>query len=204
VNQVYTKCEKRRARRHCPGIGADICPQCCGEERENTIDCPLNCDFLRDARRHERPAELTEKDFPNLDIRLNDDFLEKHEREVLTMSLALKLVMEREKAVDSDAREALEAMVKTYRTLNSGLIYESRSQNPYAAAIQDELTQTIEKMRKAMAEEAGMETLRDADVLGTLVFLERLQIQHNNRRRRGRAFLDFLRTYFPEPKKVQA
>jgi len=49
-----------------------------------------------------------------------------------------------------------------------------------------------------------METLRDADVLGTLVFLERLQIQHNNRRRRGRAFLDFLRTYFPEPKKVQA
>ena len=28
---------------------------------------------------------------------------------------------------------------------------------------------------------------------------ERLEIQHNNGRPRGRAFFDFLRTYFPEP-----
>ena len=50
-----------------------------------------------------------------------------------------------------------------------------------------------------LAEEAGMQTLRDTDVLATLVFLQRLEIQHNNGRRRGRAFFDFLRTYFPEP-----
>ena len=37
----------------------------------------------------------------------------------------------------------------------------------------------------------------DADVLGTLVFLQRLEFQHSNGRRRGRAFFDFLRTYFP-------
>ena len=44
-----------------------------------------------------------------------------------------------------------------------------------------------------------MPVLRDADVLGVLVFLERLELQHNNGRRRGRAFLDFLRAYLPEP-----
>ena len=42
-----------------------------------------------------------------------------------------------------------------------------------------------------------MQSVRDADVLGILVFLQRLEIQHNNGRRLGRAFIDFLRTNFP-------
>ena len=95
--------------------------------------------------------------------------------------------------------EAIESLVKTYRTLQSGLIYETRPQNPYAAGIQDRLANAIEELREVMAEEAGMQTLRDTDVLATLVFMQRLEIQHNNGRRRGRAFFDFLRTYFPEP-----
>lgn len=192
-------CEKRRARRHCPGASGDICPQCCGTGREITIDCPLDCEFLRDARVHERAAPLTEKDIPNLDIELKEDFIRQHEREVMSLSLALARAMDREKAVDLDAREAIESLVKTYRTLQSGLIYETRPQNPYAAGIQERMTQAIEELRQAMAEDAGIETLRDKDVLATLVFLQRLEIQHNNGRTRGRAFFDFLRTYFPEP-----
>jgi hypothetical protein len=148
---------------------------------------------------HERPQPLSEKDIPNLDIQLKEDFVEKHEREVMALSLALARAMDREKAVDLDTREALDSLVRTYRTLQSGLIYESRPQNPFAAGIQERLTQSIEELRKAMAEDAGMETLRDTDVLATLVFLQRLEIQHNNGRRRGRAFFDFLRMYFPEP-----
>ncbi len=204
MSNVCKQCEKRRARRHCPGIGADICPQCCGTGRENTIDCPLDCAFLREARLHEHPLPLAEKDIPNLDIRLKEDFLQEHEREVMALSLALARAMDREKAVDLDAREALDSLVRTYRTLQSGRIYETRPQNPYAAAIQSRLIEAIEELRKAMAEEAGMQVLRDADILATLVFLQRLEIQHNNSRRRGRAFFDFLRVYFPEPRSVEA
>lgn len=181
-------------------MNADICPQCCGEGRENTIDCPLDCEYLREARLHERPRPLSEKDIPNLDIQLREDFVERHEREVMALSLALVRAIDREKAVDADAREALESLVKTYRTLQSGLIYENRPANPYAAGVQQRMNEAIEELRKAMEEDAGMATLRDADVLSTLVFLQRLEIQHNNERRRGRAFFDFLRTYFPEPK----
>jgi hypothetical protein len=199
VSILCKLCEKRRARRFCPGVSAEICPQCCGTGREITIDCPLDCEFLREARVHERPAPLTEKDIPNLDIELKESFIQEHEREVMVLSLALARAMERERAVDLDAREALDSLVRTYRTLQSGLIYESRPQNPYAAGIQGRLAQAIEELRKEIAEEAGMEKLRDADVLGTLVFLQRLEIQHNNGRRRGRAFFDFLRMYFPEP-----
>ena len=148
---------------------------------------------------HERPAPLTENDIPNLDIKLKESFIQDHEREVMELSLALERAMEREKAVDLDAREAIESLIRTYRTLQSGLIYETRPQNPYAAGIQERLTKSIEELRKNMAEDAGMVTLRDTDVLATLVFLQRLEIQHNNGRPRGRAFFDFLRTYFPEP-----
>jgi hypothetical protein len=154
---------------------------------------------LREARVHERPAPLTEKDIPNLDIQLKESFVEDHEHEVMALSLALARAMEHEKAVDLDAREALESLVRTYRTMQSGLIYESRPQNPYAAGIQERIVKAIEELRKSIAEEAGMQMLRDTDVLATLVFLQRLEIQHNNGRRRGRAFFDFLRMYFPEP-----
>ena len=43
-----------------------------------------------------------------------------------------------------------------------------------------------------------MHTVRDADVLGVLVFLQRLEMRYNNGRRRGRAFRDFLTGYLPE------
>ncbi len=148
---------------------------------------------------HERPAPLTEKDIPNLDIPLKESFVQDHEHEVMALSLALTRAMDQERAVDLDAREAIDSLVQTYRTLQSGLIYETRPQNPYAAGIQERLVKAIEELRKTIAEEAGMEMMRDADVLATLVFLQRLEIQHNNRRPRGRAFFDFLRTYFPEP-----
>ncbi len=192
-------CEKRRAKRTCPGVGGEICPQCCGAERENTIDCPSTCEHLREARLHEPPPSITEADLPNKDIRLSEKFIREHEPLVFALALALKRAMENGKAVDNDAREALESMIRTYRTLDSGLIYETRSPNIYASGIQDKLREAVEELRKGLQEQLGSQMLRDADVLGTLVFLQRLEIQHNNGRKRGRAFLDFLRGYLPEP-----
>ena len=43
-----------------------------------------------------------------------------------------------------------------------------------------------------------MTQTRDADILGVLVFLQRLELDNNNGRKRGRAYLDFLSTFFPE------
>jgi len=88
-------------------------------------------------------------------------------------------------------------LIQTYRTLESGLIYEARTPNPYAAELQDELKRTIDELRKMIEEKQGTKPLRDAEVLGCLVFLERLILSQNNGRRRGRAFVDFLRSSFP-------
>lgn len=191
-------CETKKARRHCPGVEGEICPQCCGEQRENTIDCPLECPHLREARRRERVPELDASQLPNMDVKLSEKFIREHEPLVFMLALSLRRSMQSERAVDADAREAIEAAIKTLKTRESGLIYESRPQNPYAASIQDRLTTTIREFEKGVAAEAGI-TVRDADVLGALVFLQRLEYQHNNGRRRGRAFLDFLMHYIPEP-----
>ena len=137
------------------------------------------------------------ENLPNKDVRLTEEFIREHEQVIMWLTLALKRAMEQEHAVDLDAREAMDALIRTYRTRESGLIYETRPPNPYAAAIQDELRKSIEELHKHIAEESGMHTLRDAELLGTLVFLQRLELQHNNGRRRGRAFFDFLRSYFP-------
>ena len=197
VNASCTLCHKKRARRHCPGLNAEICPSCCGTERENTIDCPHSCEYLREARLREHPAQIAEEDLPNKDIRVSEEFLRQHEDLVVLLSGVLVRAMETERAVDSDAREALEALIRTYRTRESGLIYETRPSNPYAAALQDALNKAIEEFRKHAVETSGMHTLRDADVLGVLVFLERIEIQYANGRRRGRAVYDFLSSHFP-------
>jgi len=197
VNAPCKLCEKKRARRHCPALGADICPSCCGTERENTIDCPSSCEYLQEARLREHPATQAEDAFPNQDIKVGEDFLREKELEVVWMADALARAMEEEHAVDQDAREALDALIRTYRTLESGLIYESRPNNPYAAALQEALKSAVEKLRQQTAETSGMQTLRDADMLGVLVFLERIQLQYANGRRRGRAFYDFLNSQFP-------
>lgn len=195
MNTPCQLCEKRRARRYCPGVKGEICPQCCGTERENTIDCPIDCEYLQEARRHEIAVEPAEH--PNADIRVSEDFIREHEAAVMWFSNALARAIESGAAVDNDVREALEAQIKTYRTRESGLIYQTRPSNPYAAQLQDEMERAVEELRKKLSENTGMQTLRDKDVLGTLVFLQRLELRHNNGRRRGRAFYDMLRHWFP-------
>jgi hypothetical protein len=142
---------------------------------------------------------VDEATFPNRDIRVTEQFLRDHEPVLLFMSVTLlKAAFATPGAVDNDVRDALDSLVRTYRTLESGLYYESRPTNPIAASIQVRVQDEVEKFRKEMAEQTGMNRLRDADFLGVLAFLQRMEIQQNNGRRLGRAFLDFLRSNFPE------
>lgn len=104
----------------------------------------------------------------------------------------MRAALEIPNVVDADLKDALASLVKTYRTLQSGLIYESRPDNMLAAAICERMRLAVEELRRIAAEKSGMQTVRDADVLGVFAFLQRLEIQHNNGRRLGRAFLDFL------------
>jgi hypothetical protein len=191
-------CEKRRPRRFCPGVGGQICAVCCGTGREETVSCPLECEYLREARAHEKPPELVAAQIPNLDIEVSDSFLHRNEPLVsFLMHTLASAALSTPGVVDYDVREALGALVRTWRTRDSGLIYETKPSNLLAAGLQARLQEALEEFRRTAAERMGITTIRDADVLGSLAFLERVEYQMNNGRKRGRAFLDFLRVQMP-------
>jgi len=190
-------CKTRRPRRYCPGIGGEICAICCGTEREVTISCPFDCVYLREARRHEKAA--FPENLPNSDIEVSEKFVEQNERLLSAVaSTVFRAAMAASGAVDFDVREALEGLIRTYRTLRSGIYFESRPTNPLAAAIYNAVEETVAGFRRAEQEQTGVSHTRDADVLAVLVFLQRYEYARNNGRRKGRAFLDALREFYPE------
>jgi hypothetical protein len=190
-------CQTRKARRYCPGVSGEICSICCGTEREVTISCPLECPYLAEARLHEKLPVLKPDEVPNRDVRITEEFLREHEPLLVFLSSRLlEISLATAGAVDSDVREALQSLIRTYRTLDSGLYYETRPANLVAAGIHQRMQEAVETLRKELAGKNAT-PVRDAEILGTLVFLERMELNQNNGRPRGRAFLDYLRAYFP-------
>ena len=84
-------CEKRKEKRFCPAVHGRICPQCCGEQREITLDCPSDCVYLQQAREHEipRPLERLDKSALFLNVEIPERFLYEHEHLVVGLSYAL-------------------------------------------------------------------------------------------------------------------
>ncbi len=191
-------CEIRKPRRFCPGVNGDICTVCCGTEREVTVNCPLDCVYLQDARRHERRPDVDPDQFPNRDIRVSEDFLRENEPLLLFIARSvMATAFDTPGAVDNDVRDALDALIRTYRTLISGVYYETRPSNMLADRMFSGVQAAVAEYRKTEGERTGVRHTRDADVLGVLAFLQRLELDRNNGRPKGRAFLDFLRGFFP-------
>lgn len=197
-------CEARPPRRACPALGRDICAQCCGQEREVSIDCPLECEYLRDAREHEKVPPVDPKLLPNPDIELTDAFLEQQQPlTIVTGRLLLVAAMETPGTVDLDMRDALDALTRTYRTADTGLVYESRPANGIAAAVADRFQQEIRQFREHVAQNTGSHAVRDKDLLGVLVFWQRMEWQYSNGRRKGRAFIESLFSLLPPPQQEE-
>lgn len=168
-----------------------------------TVSCPLDCEYLLEARRHEKFGDADPKLLPNMDIRVTEKFLEEHDRLLMVVAQFVLGAAIEANAVDNDIREALDAMVKTYRTRQSGLVYETRPSNMVASAIQQRVSEAIQKLDDALTQQRGVSSLRDVDVLGVLVFLQRVAFHWDNKRARGRSLLSYLLAQYghvPEPK----
>src|SRR5271154_6101502 len=124
-----TICEKRKEKRFCPAIHGRICPQCCGEQREVTLDCPSDCPYLHQARGNEkpRPAGQIEADSLSLflQVEISDQFTYEREHLLMGLSYALAKAAQADRTLnDRDLIAALSAMCTSYeRLVNSGLHY---------------------------------------------------------------------------------
>ncbi len=131
---------------------------------------------------------------------MTDEFLESRKELLEAMTLTLvRRALQTEGLVDLDARDALAALIRTYRTLATGIEYETRPENRLAAGLYDAVRGAIAEFRSRETAELGMPRTRDSDVLGLLVFVQHYEFDLNNGRRRGRAFLDTLRELYAEP-----
>jgi hypothetical protein len=195
-------CEIRKEKRFCPAIHGRICPQCCGEQREVTLDCPSECPYLQQARQHEKPRPAAEFDPQSLflQVEISDQFTYEHEHLLMGLSYALFKAAAADRAInDRDLIAALSGMCTSHeRRLNSGLHYEEQLTCTAQRNIISQAEEMIRQYRQAEQQHLGHSTLRDSDVLRALVFLLRLAHARTNGRPKSRAFIDFLFAQFPE------
>ena len=195
-------CNRRKEKRFCPAVHGRICPQCCGEQREITLDCPSECVYLQQAREHEKPRPIEELDqsalFPKADI--GQQFLYEQEHLILGLSYALAKSAHADRGIrDSDLISVLSTMASRYETLaGSGLHYEMPVTNLAHQAVASELQKMVKEYREAEQKHVGYSRLRDSDVFLALVFLLRMASTRTSGRPKSRAFVDFLFRQFPE------
>lgn len=208
-------CGVRKEKRFCPAVHGRICSQCCGEQREVTLDCPSDCIYLQQAREHEKPRDATELDraamFP--DVEIGEQFLYEREELILGLSFALAKAarngaglggsldgsLGNRSLTDRDLIGALSSLAESYRTLvQSSLIYEQATANLVQQQVAREVETMVKEFREAEVKHLGYSRLRDSEVLKALVFLLRMGISRTSGRPKSRAFADFLFAQFPE------
>lgn len=189
---VCTICEVRRPKRYCTARGEDICAQCCATEREVSINCPYECSYLRESRHHVK-KQLDPATMPYPDVHIDSDFMQRSDIVLMLMSAFLnKALQPVPNATDADVREALDAIVVSYR---DGV--ETTPQGEIAAGI---VTRFREKIAGLVTELKDREAGQFADkaFMGVAVFMARVAHGYDNGRPRGRAYAHYLRETFPE------
>lgn len=195
-------CSNRKEKRFCLAVHGRICPQCCGEQRERTLDCPSECPYLQQARQHEKPRQLEdappEEVFPK--VELSDQFLQAREPVISGVLQTIGKLSRRDRSLnDREVIAALVNLAKSYQTLvGSGLIYEQVPPSLAQQALIEAVRRLLQEFRELEREHLGHTTLKDADVLKVLVLALRLAHIHTSGRPRSRAFLDFLHDRFAE------
>jgi hypothetical protein len=195
-------CEIRKEKRFCPAVHGRICPQCCGEQREVTLDCPSDCPYLRQAREHEKPRSSEQIDPASLflQIEVSEQFMYEKEHLLMGLTFALAKAARADRSLhDQDLIAALASLSKSYeRRVNSGLHYEQPLTSGSQRMAATEIETMVKEYREAELKHTRYSSLRDSDVLKALVFLLRLANGRTSGRPKSRAFVEFLFEQFPE------
>ena len=111
-------------------------------------------------------------------------------RELLAEALAISA------ATDLDVSGALDALVQTYKTLESGIYYNTQPDSVFARRIVGQVQQAVQTFREEETRQMGFARTKDSDLLRIWVFFYRMALDRDNGRPKGKAFLDFLRQHF--------
>jgi AraC-like DNA-binding protein len=160
-----TLCTQRKAKRSCPAKNWAICSQCCGEKRVLKLNCPESCDYLKAGRAQEArqaselfyrtsdPAEQAKR------VRIVEEF------EPVLSFVQTVIACERhanQNLTDADVAEALDCLLRTLRTEDRGIFYETTSNNLRADILRRQLSEAIQSFRNPTEADGGRLLLSQA------------------------------------------
>ncbi len=163
-------CGKRRGKRTCPAVGAQICAACCGSKRLTEIQCPSDCSYLVSAQTHppavvqrqqERDAKFLFPIIAGLGQRQYQLFF-------LVQATLHKLAQSGEFPVDDAVvKDTAASLASTYETATKGIIYEHRATSLPAEHLARELKPLLE------GQDGRGPVARESDLVEVLRRIER-------------------------------
>jgi hypothetical protein len=198
-------CEKRKAARYCPAKVGKICAVCCGTEREVSITCPPDCAYLVAAHRYEdEHKRALPTDTPFLEERIPHDILHTHQQLIAALAFqTAKFASNQTSTADPDILASLAALGGTYKTLQSGLLYEKIPDIPVQRDLYLTLSQFLNEIKQKAAASGNSAALKDTAIFQVIVFLYRMGLLRSNARPRSRRFIEFLRGQFPQAEELK-
>jgi len=183
-------CGTRKPRRFCPAKSAQICSICCATKREVEIDCPVSCGYLREGYNYAEVKNPLEQRARTLSFERTFDRTFLIANEALLMEL-WQVIWEAFQSIrslhDSDVISALAALEKTYRTLDSGLYYDSRPENSLQQLLYSKLKEHLDiKMQNP---DVQQHHLKVSTVVDCLNFMQQFAQMKSSGRPLSRGFL---------------
>ena len=195
-------CDQRKGKRSCPAKNSMICAQCCGEKRILEINCPESCEYLKIGRNHEAEVERSR-------LRPSDPITQQLYTRVIGQFQGiishLEYVLARERQTSRDltddaVAEALDLILKTYRTEENGIIYESVSSNLRVDIVRRHLKEVMDSYRKPT--ETREEFIQLQDAIDCLSLVRDLVASHLQT---GTAsYVDFLARAIPRGSELES
>jgi len=191
-------CDARKVKRFCPAKTVQICPVCCGEKRETEILCPADCVYLQAGREYESGRLAKHSRLPASTPKLWEPaFLERYYG--VTLSIWKILAEERgrlNEMVDQDVQLALDGLLRTYKTLESGIYYDHAPEAFCAKSIYQAVKDFLEKANNSIDE--SLPRLKTGEILDCLQFQKELALAIVLPRPKSRAFLDHIHSKVTE------
>ena len=114
-----------------------------------------------------------------------------------------KFAANKSSTADPDVLAALAALAATYKTLQSGLLYEKIPEIPVQRDLYLALSQFLSEIKQKAAESGNSAALKDNAIFQVIVFLYRMGLLRSNGRPRSRRFIEFLRGQFPQAEELK-
>jgi hypothetical protein len=136
-------CRQRKAKRHCPALGSDICPLCCGLLREKTLHCPKDCRYLVQHKPYQEKKVIQKRQTYSPDI-AQDERLN-----WLTLHIEAPLKESADKKSSFSDREAVLALeyAREKTEKEKTVLLLSQPNNPVQNEIGEAIFQSLEQCR---------------------------------------------------------